>query len=190
MPSNPIIRVASTPSHRRSGPSADGPHANRTERDAEQRDRAADGVRGRSTAPSLSFRASDGRLTSELYGDLWRRQEPRPNRRPSYARQPGTAPDSGMWPDQLLAEIESLIAELKEKVARFALFRSLQYSEEASGAGNEAALESMNLTLEDIAAAALGIELASHEGYPRISSAPVQALMVEIAREQESGSAG
>ncbi|WAH99046.1 hypothetical protein [Arthrobacter sp. MMS18-M83] len=65
-----------------------------------------------------------------------------------------------------MAEIEELIAELKRKVARFALFRAIEFAHEASEPGNVAAFESMNDALEDISAAALGIELASP---PRIS---------------------
>ncbi|MFF2246184.1 hypothetical protein ACFVTM_18640 [Arthrobacter sp. NPDC058130] len=62
-----------------------------------------------------------------------------------------------------MAEIEDLSAELQTKVARFTLFRSLQFSGETSRPGNEAAFKSMNDALEDISAVTPGIELASHQ---------------------------
>jgi hypothetical protein len=48
----------------------------------------------------------------------------------------------------------------------------------------------MHEALDDIAAAALGIELKSHEGLLRIKLAGVQDLMVEPAQEPESGTMG
>lgn len=88
----------------------------------------------------------------------------------SHTRNPSATPDSEIWRDYPLAEIEELIAELKRKVARFALFRSIRFADEASDPGNVAAFESMNDALEDISAAALGIELASHQEFLRIRS--------------------
>ncbi|UKA63554.1 hypothetical protein [Arthrobacter sp. FW306-04-A] len=85
---------------------------------------------------------------------------PRQYPRPSRTRHPSAAPDSEIWRDYPFAEIEELIAELKRKVARFAL---IQFADETSQPGNVAAFESMNDALEDISAAALGIELASHQ---------------------------
>jgi hypothetical protein len=108
----------------------------------------------------------------------------------SCTRQPGAAPDPGMRLDLLLAEIEDRITELKGMVTRFALVRSMQSSEEAWGPDNEAAVEWMHEALDDIAAAALGIELKSHEGLLRIKLAAVQDLMVEPAQEPESGTMG
>lgn len=69
-----------------------------------------------------------------------------------------------------MAEIEDLITGLKSNVARFALFRSLQISDEISGPGNEAAFKWMNDALEDISAAALAIEVASRQEFLRIRS--------------------
>ncbi|MCX2749023.1 hypothetical protein OOZ51_14535 [Arthrobacter sp. MI7-26] len=108
--------------------------------------------------------------------------------RPSPARHPSTAPDSGIWRDYPLAEIEELIAELKRKVARFALFRSIQLADEASEPGNADAFESMNDALEDISAAALGIELASHQEFLRIRSVARPDLNVP-GTNKESGTA-
>lgn len=108
----------------------------------------------------------------------------------SCTRHPGAAPDPGMKLDLLLAEIEDRITELKAMVTRFALIRSRQSCEEVWGPGNEAAVEWMHEALDDIAAAALGIELKSHEGLLRIKLAGVQDLMVEPAQEPESGTMG
>jgi hypothetical protein len=110
----------------------------------------------------------------------------------SCTRQPGAAPDSGPRLDRLLAEIEDRITELKGMVARFALVRSVQSSssEEDSGPGNEAAVGRIHDALDDIAAAALGIELKSHEGLLRIKLAAMQDLMTEAVQEPESGTMG
>lgn len=97
---------------------------------------------------------------------------------PSRAGHPSAASDSDIWRDYPLAEIEDLITELKRKVARFALFRSIRFADEASDPGNVAAFESMNDALEDISAAALGIELASHQEFLRIRPAPRPDLYV------------
>jgi hypothetical protein len=108
----------------------------------------------------------------------------------SCTRHPGAAPESGPRLDRLLAEIEDRITELKGKVTRFALVRSVQSSEEDSGPGNEAAVGWMHEALDDIAAAAWGIELKSHEGQLQIKLAAVQDLMTETAQEPESGTRG
>ncbi|GAA5200430.1 hypothetical protein GCM10023346_42490 [Arthrobacter gyeryongensis] len=91
-----------------------------------------------------------------------------PSTRTSHARRPAATAESETWRDYPLAEIDELIAELKIKVARFTFFRSLQFGDENSEPGNGAAFESMMDALEDISAAALGIELASHQEFLRI----------------------
>ncbi|MGP4033663.1 hypothetical protein [Pseudarthrobacter sp. 1C304] len=62
---------------------------------------------------------------------------------------------------KLLEEIEDLAVELKRKVTRFASFCEVQPFESASAAANAAAVEWAHEALEDIAATALGMELAS-----------------------------
>lgn len=108
----------------------------------------------------------------------------------SCTRQPGAAPDSGPRLDGLLAEIEDRITELKGMVTSFALVRSVQSSGEGSGLGNEAAVGWMHEALDDIAAAALGIELKAREGLLRFKLVAVQDLMTETAQEPESGTMG
>lgn len=105
-------------------------------------------------------------------------------------RESGAAPDSGPRLDRLLAEIEDRIAELKGMVARFALVRSVHSLEEDSGPGNEAAVGWINNALDDIAAAALGIELKSHEGLLRIKLAAMQDLTTEPVQEPEPATEG
>ena len=87
-------------------------------------------------------------------------------------------------------EIEDRIAELKEMVTRFALVQSLQSSEKILGPDDEAAVKWMREALDDIAAAALGIQLTSHEGFVQTQLAAVQDLLAETAQEPESGSTG
>lgn len=106
------------------------------------------------------------------------------------SRQPGVPPDSGIRLDRLLAEIEERIAELKEMVTRLALVQSLQSSEKVLGTDDEAAVVWMREALDDIAAAALGIQLTSHEGFVQTQLAAVQDLLAEAAQEPESGSTG
>jgi hypothetical protein len=108
----------------------------------------------------------------------------------SCARQSGAAPDSGPGLDRLLSEIEDRITELKGMVTRFALVRSVQSSEEDSGPGNEAAVRWIHDALDDIGAAALGIELNSHEGLLRIKLAAMQDLMTKTVQVPDPGTEG
>jgi hypothetical protein len=77
-------------------------------------------------------------------------------------------------------------------VTRFALVRSAQSSssEEDSRSGKAASVGWIYDALDDIAAAALGIELKSHEGLLRIKLAAMQDLMTETVQEPESGTMG
>lgn len=154
MPRHPVTRVESAHPHHRSGPLADAPRLNRSGPDPERRDNGSVG----SQAPEVDRSSRAGRQS--------------------------TSRRSQIWCDRFLAEIEDLIAELREKVAHFALLRSVQSTNGASGPGNEAAVELMNEALEDIAAAALGIELASHDGFHRMRSATRQDLIVETDQNQ------
>lgn len=184
MPRHPVARAASAHPHHRSGPLADAPRLNRSEPDPELRDNGSVGSPGQPAKPSLSAQPSDGpRLTAALSGRLPSRQAPEVNRSSRAGRQ-GTSPRSQTWRDQFLAEIGDLIAELREKVAHFALLRSVQSTNGASGPDNEAAVELMNEALEDIAAAALGIDLASHDGFHGMRSATGQDLIVETEQNQ------
>jgi hypothetical protein len=134
--------------------------------------------------------------SSEVHGDLlsdalahgqWSSLQLSPNRSPSYARPPTTAPDSEIWRDRLLAEIEDLIAELRGKVARYTLFQSGRSLDDASRPGNQAAMEWLHQALEDIAATALGIELASQGGILRMTSAAEQDLTSELHQKPNTG---
>ncbi len=151
------------------------------------RDQAADGAH--QTTQSLPVQAFEG-LPADLDSTLLKRQELSLNRRPSYARQRGAAPDFGICGDHLLADIEELVAELRGKLARFVVFRSLHSSDEASGAADEDATEWMHQALEDIAATALGTEVAYHEGVLRKRATAAQDLIVETDQQLESGTAG
>lgn len=140
---------------------------------------------------------SSGFVTGQEYGDVlgaaladstWRRLELSLSRAPSDARQLNVAQDSEMWRDQLLTEIEEHIAELRGKVARYTLFRSGLPLRDASG--DQAAMDWMHQALEDIAATALGIELASHEGLLRTRSVATLDLMDEIVEEPNTGTSG
>lgn len=159
MPGNPSFGAASTQGH----------IPDLIDRHAAQRRRVADSSPDPPTTPALSAEPAAGPPPKEPGGSPWRLQASQ-YLRPSQARHPSAAPDSDTWRDYPLAEIEDLITGLKSNVARFALFRSLQISDEISGPGNEAAFKWMNDALEDISAAALAIEVASRQEFLRIRS--------------------
>jgi hypothetical protein len=190
---NPFFSVESTHPHHRSGPIVDDPRPDRTEREAQRRDQAAEGTPERPPMP-LPSRAFDGLLAAELAA-LGRRQEPGRNQPRSYASQRSAARDAEIWRDQFLAEIEELAGELKKKVARYALFRAVQSNSEASSPDDDAAAAWIHETLDDIAATALGMELASREAFLRASQAEKlraaqagkQDLGVEKDQEPKSG---
>ena len=167
MRGNPIVRVASTHPYHRSGPISDDPSRERTEADAEQTDQADAGAQERPPSPSLPAQTLDGVLADELADLLWRRPELGPDQSSSSSRQRYRAQDSGNWRDQLLAEIEALAGELKSKVALYAMARAGQSFDKTSGSANEDAVAWIHETLEDIAATALGVEVASREAFLR-----------------------
>lgn len=102
-------------------------------------------------------------LAAELADFLWRRQEPGLDQLPSSTRGGSGAQDSGTWRDQLLAEIEDLAKMLKDKVSQYSLIREARISEQAAELTNESAVVWIEDALEDIAATALGIEIASRK---------------------------
>lgn len=152
-----------------SGPIADDSRPGRTKTNAEQRDQAANGTRERPPMPSLSAQAFDVLLAAEL-DDLRRRQQPGLNQPRPHARRHGSAQNSEVWRDQLLAGIEDLAGELKRKVAHFALLCAVQSSDEASVRANASAVAWMQEALEDIAATALGMEMESRK---RLQARPI-----------------
>lgn len=98
-------------------------------------------------------------------------QEPGLDQPSSSAGEPSGAPISGIWRDQLLAEIEVLAGALKEKVARYSALRAAQFSDQAGELADETAVVWIQEALEDIAATALGIEIASRELFLQAASA-------------------
>jgi hypothetical protein len=148
-------------------------------------------------------------LRAAMATSQWRQPDLRLNRTPSDAGDPGVAQefdsqDSDRWNDPLLAEIEDLVAELKAKVARYSLLRSdpsltgpaLTGASHpgASHPDNKTATDWMYEALEDIAATALGIELASQERIFRaISDAGrsprVETNPIKTTKEPKSGNA-
>ena len=148
-------------------------------------------------------------LRAAMATSQWRQPDLRLNRTPSDAGDPGVAQefdtqDSDRWNDPLLAEIEDLVAALKAKVARYSLLRSdpsltgpsLTGASHpgASHPDNKTATDWMYEALEDIAATALGIELASQERIFRaISDAGrsprVETNPIKTTKEPKSGNA-
>lgn len=148
-------------------------------------------------------------LRAAMATSQWRHPDLRLNRTPSDAGDPGVAQefdtqDSDRWNDPLLAEIEDLVAELKAKVARYSLLRSdpsltgpaLTGASHpgASHPDNKTATDWMYEALEDIAATALGIELASQERIFRAISDAARSPRVETnpiktTKEPKSGNA-
>jgi len=88
-----------------------------------------------------------------------------------------------------LAEIEVLAETLKKKVARYSLLRAAQSSEEGAEPANETAVVWIQDALEDVAATALGIEIASRQLLLRAASVGEQDVKSEIAEEQTAGTA-
>lgn len=134
-------------------------------------------------------------LRAAMATSQWRQPDLRLNRTPSDAGRPEVvqdfnAQDSDRWNDPLLAEIEDLVAELKAKVARYSLLRSDPSRTDPSHPDNKTATDWMHEALEDIAATALGIELASQERIFRAISDAGRNPMIETKKEPKSGSAG
>lgn len=171
MRGNPIIGIASTHPFHRSGPIAAHPRPNDTK--AELRDQP-DGDGKDRRPPPHPWQPAEG-LRADGRGDLlWRQQVARPDQPHSWSSHRGDAQNSVIWWDQLLAEIEDLAAELKTKIAKYAFSRATQFRDDTTGPANETAVAWMHQTLEDIAATALGIEIASQELFLRAGTAEDQ----------------
>lgn len=179
MQGNPMIRPVSTHPFHRSGPITDVPRFGRMKSDAKQR--APELEAGQQWPPSPSALALE-ELAAELAEFL--RQTPGLERLPSYTSHRGNGQDFGVWRDQQLAEIEDLAGDLKRKVARYASLRAVQSAGVSSGPADAAAVAWIHQALEDIAATALGLEIASRELFLRAGMAEEQTLKVQVAQEQ------
>lgn len=184
MRGDPTIRVTSTHPFHRPGPITDDRRRAGTTEDAEQRDQPNGGAQGRQPTVPPSGPALEGLLADELADLLWRRPELGLDRTQSSTRKFNSAPKSGTWWDQLLAEIEDLAGELRSKVALYAMFPAIQGADEATGKANAAALVWIHETLEDIAATALGMEMASREAFLRTGSSAELDLIIETIPDQ------
>lgn len=180
MRGNPMIRPASTHPFHRSGPITDVPRIGRMNSDAEQR---AQELEGQEWPPSPSALALE-ELAAELADFLGGRQKPGRERPPSYTWHRSSAQDSGAGRNQQLAEIEDLAGDLKRKVARYASLRAAQSAGVSTGPADAAAVAWIHQALEDIAATALGLEIASRELFLRAGMAEEQTLKFEAAQEQ------
>ncbi|MDN4644474.1 hypothetical protein [Arthrobacter sp. PsM3] len=167
----------------------DTPRPERWKANEQQVGQADDG--GQVPAPQAQAQAQARQqvLAAELADFLWRRQEPGLDQLPSSTSVRGSAQDSGVWRDQLLAEIEELAGALREKVARYSGSQAAQSFAQSAEPADETAMVWIQDALEDIAATALGIEIASRELFFRAASAGEQDAKSETAREQAAGSA-
>lgn len=181
MRGNPMIRPASTHPFHRSGPITDVPRMGLMKPDAGQR--AQDFDTAQEWPPSTSALALE-ELAVELAEFLGGRQKPSLERVPSSAWHRSGAQDFGVWRDQQLAEIEDLAGDLKRKVARYASLRAVQSSDVSTRPADAAAVAWIHEALEDIAATALGLEIASRELFLRAGMAEGQTLKVEAAQDQ------
>lgn len=159
MPGNTNLSAASVHPFHRSGPITENPRPQRTK--ANEQQGQADDVE----------------------------QVPGLDQQPSSAGGRSSEQNFGMWRDQLLAEIEVLAETLKKKVARYSLLRAAQSSEEGAEPANETAVVWIQDALEDVAATALGIEIASRQLLLRAASVGEQDLKSETAEEQTAGTA-
>lgn len=182
---NPILRPASVHPFHRSGAITDDPRPERRKQNEQQLGQTDDGAQ----TPAPPPQARQQVLAAELADILWKRQEPGLDQSPSSTRGRGGDQDSGIWREQLLAEIEGLAATLKEKVARYSLTQAPQPAEQAAEPANETAVLWIQDALEDIAATALGIEMASRELFIRAGSVGEQDSKSETAHEQAPGTA-
>jgi hypothetical protein len=192
MPGNPNLRPASVHPFHHSLAITDTPRPERWKANEQQVGQADDG--SQVTAPKAQAQAEDQTrqqaLAAELADFLWRRQEPGLDQLPSSTSVRGSVQDSGIWRDQLLAEIEDLAGALREKVARYSGLQATQSSAQAAEPADESAMVWIQDALEDIAATALGIEIASRELFLRAASAGGQDSKSETAPEQPAGSPG
>ena len=182
MRSNPNLRPASVHPFHRSGDITDEPRPGLNKADQQQAGQTEDGEQA-----ALTAQAQQQALAAELANFLWKRQEPGLDQFPSATRGRSGGQDSEMWRDQLLAEIEDLAATLKQKVARYSSIQAGQPSEQAAEPANETAVLWIQDALEDIAATALGIEMASRALFIRAASEGAQDS--KLADEQPAGTA-
>ncbi|WP_157366320.1 hypothetical protein [Arthrobacter sp. Soil763] len=110
---------------------------------------------------------------------LWKRQEPGLDHLSS-ADTGGTTHDPDAWRDALLAEVEDLAETLRKKVARYASLRAAQPSALVEDPASETAVLWIQHALEDIAATALGINIASRELFLQAASAQNQEAKSEL----------
>ena len=184
MRGDPIIRAVSTPPFHWSGPITGDQRSEGTAAHLEQRELPDNGGQERCSTLSPSAQTLEELLADELADLLWRRPELGRDQVPSSTTQRSSALNSGTGWDQLLAEIEDLARELKTKVAQYALLRATKPPDVATGPANGAAGVWIHETLEDIAATALGMDLASKEVFLRAGLTGEQELGVETAQEE------
>ncbi|GAA2143596.1 hypothetical protein GCM10009825_34110 [Arthrobacter humicola] len=184
MRGNPDPRVESVHPFHRPMAIIDNPRVERRKAN-EQQDQTGDGGQ----APAPPVQASEQVLPAELADFLWRRQEPGLDQLPSSTGGRGNAQNFGIWRDQLLAEIENIAGKLRVKVERYALVRAAYFSDQAAEPTNEVAVAWIQDALEDIAATAVGIEIASRELFLRAKSAGEQDLRNETVDERQTGTA-
>ena len=185
MRGNPNLRPASVHPFHRSGDITNGPRPGPGKTTEQQVGQTEDGDQ----APAPPAQARQQELAAELADFLWKRQEPGLDQLPSSTKGPSGEQESGIWRDQLLAEIEGLAATLKEKVARYSLTLAPLPSEPAAEPANETAVLWIQDALEDIAATALGIELASRALFIQAASSGEQDSTRETTHGQTAETA-
>ena len=185
MRGNPNLRPASVHPFHRSGAITDSPRPGPRKANEQQVGQTEDGEQ----APAPPAQTRQQELAAELADFLWKRQEPGLDQLPSSTKGRSGAQDSEIWRDQLLAEIEGLAATLKEKLARYSLTQAPQPSELAAEPASEAAVLWIQDALEDIAATALGIEMASRQLLIQAASDGDQDSKRKTAHEQTAGTA-
>lgn len=185
MRGNPNFRPASVHPFHRSGAITDSPRPGPRQANEQQAGQAED----REQAPAPPAQDRQQELAAELADFLWKRQEPGLDQLPSSTKGRSGGQDSGIGRDQLLAEIEDLAATLKEKVARYSLTQAPQPFEPAAEPANETAVLWIQDALEDIAATALGIEMASRRLFIEAAWGGDLDSKRETAREQTAGTA-
>lgn len=122
----------------------------------------------------------------ERASSLWEEREAGLNALTSSASGGPWASDPLTSREQLLAEIEDLTRVLKEKVARYSALRANQPHAEVGERANETAVMWIQDALEDIAATALGIEVASRELFLRSASAGERSSISDLDGQEQA----
>lgn len=182
MSGNPNYRTGSVHPFHRSLTIADGLYPGRPVDDDDQQ--LAQGIEVEEVwgPPAPTLRRMS---VAERASALWEQREAGLDALTSSTSGGTLASDPRTSRDQLLAEIEDLTRVLKEKVARYSsLLAHRPHADVGTGADATAVMWIQD-ALEDIAATALGIEVASRELFLRSASAGERSSTSDVGGQEQ-----